>query len=107
MPPRESYVNRVYTTSVVGYPELQHIGEEKDFSPIIKQAIALGGYTEDQHFTGINGGETVTTGFARNAVLSVAGQVIDGVKLRRHPAFLLSRRMRRRARRAGITTPSL
>ena len=80
MPPRESYANRVYTTSVVGYPELQHIGEEKDFSPIIKQAIALGGYTEDQHFTGINGGETVTTGFARNAVLSVAGQVIDGVK---------------------------
>ena len=80
MPPRESYVNRVYTTSVVGYPELQHIGESKDFSPIIKQAIALGGYAEDQHFTGINGGETVTTGFARNAVLSVADQVIDGVK---------------------------
>ena len=80
MPPRESYADRVYTTSVVGYPELQHIGEEKDFSPIIKQAIALGGYAEDQHFTGINGGETVTTGFARNAVLSVAGQVIDGVK---------------------------
>ena len=80
MPPRESYADRVYTTSVVGYPELQHIGESKDFSPIIEQAIALGGYTEDQHFTGINGGGTVTTGFARNAVLSVAGQVIDGVK---------------------------
>ena len=63
MPPRESYADRVYTTSVVGYPELQHIGEDKDFSPVIEQAIALGGYAEDQHFTGINGGETVTTGF--------------------------------------------
>ena len=80
MPPRESDADRVYATSVVGYPELQHIGESKDFSPIIAQAIALGGYKEDQHFTGINGGGTVTTGFARNAVLSVAGQVIDGVK---------------------------
>ena len=56
------------------------ISAKKGLLPIIKQAIALGGYAEDQHFTGINGGETVTTGFARNAVLSVADQVINGVK---------------------------
>ena len=33
MPPRESYADRVYTTSVVGYPELQHIGEEQRLLP--------------------------------------------------------------------------
>ena len=31
-------------------------------------------------FTGINGGSTVMTGFARNAVLGAADQVIDAVK---------------------------
>ena len=30
--------------------------------------------------TGVNGGTTVTTGFARDAVLSVAGTVVDAVK---------------------------
>ena len=56
------------------------MGENKDFSALIEQALALGGYKEDQHFTGINGGETVTTGFARNAVLSVADKVVGGVR---------------------------
>ena len=80
MPPKKSYADRVYTTSVVGYPEMKHIGEDKDFSALIEQALTLGGYPEDQYFTGINGGSTVTTGFARNAVLSVADQVVAGVK---------------------------
>ena len=66
MPPRESYVDRVYTTSVVGYPGMQHIGKDKDFSSLIEHAIRLGGYPENQIFTGINGGTTVTTGFAAN-----------------------------------------
>ena len=80
MPPKQSYADRVYTTSVVGFPGIRHIGEEKDFSALIEQAIALGGYAEDQHFTGINGGRSVTTGFARSAVLSVADKVVDGVR---------------------------
>ena len=40
----------------------------------------LGGYKEDQHRTGINGGEYVMTGFGHSAVLSVADKVIEGVK---------------------------
>ena len=80
MPPKPSYADRVYTTSVVSFPQIRHIGADKDFSPLIAQALRLGGYPEDQAFTGINGGTTVTTGFARNAVLSVASQVVDGVK---------------------------
>ena len=80
MPPKASYADRVYTTSVVSYPEMRHIGPNKDFTPLIEQAIVLGGYAEEQRFTGINGGTSVTTGFARNAVLSVADKVVDGVK---------------------------
>ena len=80
MPPRKSYADRVYTTCVVGYPEIKHIGADKDFSALIRQARALGGYLEDQSFTGINGGASVTTGFARNAVLSAAEQIVAGVK---------------------------
>jgi 6Fe-6S prismane cluster-containing protein len=54
MPPKASYADRVYTTSVVGYPEMKHIPDVKvkDFSPLIKQALELGGYSEDQYRTG-------------------------------------------------------
>lgn len=80
MPPKASYADRVFTTEVVSYPEIVHIGEEKDFTPVIEKALELGGFAEDQVFTGINGGETVMTGFAHNAVLSVADQIVAAVK---------------------------
>ena len=80
MPPKASYSDRVFTTEVVSYPEIVHIGEGKDFTPVIEKAISLGGYSEDQHFTGINGGEKVMTGFAHHTVLSVADTVIEAVK---------------------------
>lgn len=80
MPPKASYADRVFTTEVVSYPDITHIGEDKDFTPVIEKALELGGYAEDQDFTGANGGKTVTTGFAHHAVLSVADTVIDAVK---------------------------
>ena len=80
MPVKESYHDRIFTTEVVGYPEMVHIGEDKDFTPVIKKALALGGYPEDTAMTGINGGSTVTTGFGHGTVLSVADKVIDAVK---------------------------
>lgn len=80
MPPKASYADRVFTTEVVSYPEIVHIGEDKDFTPVIEKALELGGYAEDKQFTGINGGKTVMTGFAHKAVLSVADKVIDAVK---------------------------
>ena len=80
MPVKPSYADRVFTTEVVSYPEMVHIGEEKDFTPVIEKALALGGYTKDQHMTGINGGIQVTTGFSHGTVLSVADQVIEAVK---------------------------
>ena len=80
MPPKSAYADRVFTTEVVGYPEMRHIGADKDFTPVIKKALELGGFAQDTTFPGINGGSKVMTGFARNTVMSVAGTVIDAVK---------------------------
>jgi type IV secretory pathway TrbL component len=65
---------------VVSFPGLVHIGEDKDFTPVIEKALELGGYAEDKAFTGINGGHTVTTGFGHGAVLANAGKVVEAVK---------------------------
>jgi hydroxylamine reductase len=84
MPVRPSYSDRIYTTSVVAYPEMKHIAADedgnKDFSALIQHAIELGGYSEDTPMTGINGGSTVTTGFGRQTVLDNAPTIIDAVK---------------------------
>lgn len=80
MPPKASYADRVFTTEVVSYPEMVHIGEDKDFTPVIAKALELGGYPSDMRFTGINGGEKVMTGFGHNTVLSAADTVIEAVK---------------------------
>ncbi len=80
MPVKPSYADRVFTTSVVAYPEMVHIDDNKDFTPVIEKALELGGYAEDRPMTGINGGSTVTTGFGHGTVLSVADKVIDAVK---------------------------
>ncbi|WP_371377730.1 hydroxylamine reductase [Sporomusa aerivorans] len=83
MVPKSSYSDRVFTTSVVGFPGVQHIpgsNHIKDFSILINKAVELGGWQEDKEFTGINGGKEVMTGFACGTVMSVAGTVIDAVK---------------------------
>lgn len=80
MPPKQSYADRVFTTEAVQYPGLIHIGPDKDFTPVIEKALELGGYQMDTAFPGINGGETVVTGFGHHAVLSAAGQIVDSVK---------------------------
>ena len=80
MPPKESYADRVFTTSVVRYPDVKHIDENKDFTPVIKKALELKGYNETQYFTGINGGHLLTTGYGHNAVLSIVDKIIEAIK---------------------------
>lgn len=80
MPVKPGYADRVFTTEVVSFPNVIHIDEEKDFTPVIEKALSLGGYKEAQYRTGINGGSFVTTGFGHGTVLGVADQVIDAVK---------------------------
>jgi hydroxylamine reductase len=71
--PREVYKDNIFTTGLVGWPGVTHIAD-KDFTPVIEKALAMNGYGEDVP------GKTVMVGFARNAVLGVADQVIEAVK---------------------------
>jgi hydroxylamine reductase len=80
MPVRASYADRIFTTEVVAYPGMTHIDEKKDFSPVIKKALELGGYREKHSMSGINGGHSLMTGFGHGTVLGVADKVIEAVK---------------------------
>jgi len=71
--PRDSYKDNIFTTGLVGWPGVRHISDH-DFSPVIEKALSLPGFPEDIE------GKTVTVGFGHNAVMNVAGAVIDAVK---------------------------
>jgi hydroxylamine reductase len=80
--PMESYSKNIFTAGPVGYPGVPHI-EGKDFTPVINKALELPGFQEDTE------GKSVLVGFGRNAVLSVAGKVIDSVKSGHIKRFIL------------------
>ena len=78
VPPRKSYINRIFTTSLVGFDGVKHIdngkdGKQKDFSQIIELAKTCNAPTE------IETGE-IMTGFAHTSALSVADKIVDAVK---------------------------
>ena len=78
MKPRDSYKDRIFTTSVVGWDGVKYIGKnengEKDFSEIINKALELGGFKEDEE------PKEILVGFGHNATLSNAPAIIDAVK---------------------------
>lgn len=80
MPVRPSYADRIFTTNVVQYPGMVHIGIGKDFSPVIAKALQLGGYKEDHLMTGINGGSMLTVGFGHGTVSSKLEDLIKAVE---------------------------
>jgi hydroxylamine reductase len=80
--PLDSYADRVFTSGLVGWPGIPHIADG-NFKPAIDKALSLSGFTQDEP------GKTVTTGFGRNAVLGVAGKVIDAVKAGQIKHFFL------------------
>lgn len=81
--PADSYKENVFTTGLVGWPDLVHIEDDKDFTPVIERALALPGFSEDTDKG------SVLSGFARNAVLGVADKVIEGVKSKAIRHFFL------------------
>ena len=87
MRPRESYRDRIYSTNVVGWDGVKHIGKkengEKDFSEIIAQARALGGYKEDQ------APKEILVGFGHEAALGYAGRIVEAVKTGKLRHFFL------------------
>ena len=73
-----TYLDRMFTTGMAGYPGAMHIadrkdGKAKDFSPLIERALKCPAPKE------IETGEIVG-GFAHATVLSLADKVIDAVK---------------------------
>ncbi len=81
--PADSYKANVFTTGLVGWPDLVHIGADKDFTPVIKRALELPGFAAD-----VDNG-SVLVGFARNTVLGVADKVIEAVKSKAIRHFFL------------------
>ena len=78
MKPRETYKDRIFTTSVVGWDGVKQIPKgkdgKKDFTEIINKALELGGYEEDQE------PHEILVGFGHNATLSNAETIVNAVK---------------------------
>ena len=79
IPPKESYVGRIYTTGPVGWPGTVHIDERpdgtKDFAALIRHAQ---GSPPPEQLPGT--GRDLVTGCAHDAVLGLAGPIIEAVK---------------------------
>ena len=71
--PKESYKGRIFTSGLVAWPGVKHIAD-RNFRPVIDAALAAKGFAAD------GPGRTITVGFGHEAVLSVAGAVIDAVE---------------------------
>ncbi len=71
--PLDTYKDNIFTSGPVQFPGVTHI-DGYDFTPVIKRALELQGFEADVP------GKTVMTGFARNAVLGVAGTIVEAVK---------------------------
>jgi hydroxylamine reductase len=80
--PKDNYKARIFTCGLVAWPGVTHIAN-RNFKPVIDAALAAPGFTAD------GPAETILVGFARNAVLSVAGAVIDAVKAGKIKHFFL------------------
>lgn len=71
--PRNSYENRIFTSGLVAWPGVEHIGN-RDFSSVIEAALNADGFEEDGE------DKTIMVGFGRQAVMNVAGKVVEAVK---------------------------
>ncbi|APM39713.1 hydroxylamine reductase [Clostridium kluyveri] len=78
MRPRETYKDRIFATSVVGWDGVQHIDVNedgtKDFSVIINKALELGGFKEDEKT------KEILVGFGHKETLSHANEIVNAVK---------------------------
>ena len=87
MKPKDSYKDRIFSTSVVGWDGIKHIEKDesgnKDFSEIITKALELGGFKEDEEV------KEILVGFGHKATLSHADTIINAVKDEKVKHFFL------------------
>lgn len=67
--PKEDYINRIFTTGVVGLPGVAHINGY-DYTPIIEKAKSLPDLED------IEGDTVLTTGFSSSVVLSLKDKIV-------------------------------
>ncbi len=80
--PQKAYEKNLFTSGLVGWPGIPHI-PDTDFQPVINRALALPGFEED-----VEKG-AVMTGFARNAILDKADDILAAVKAGKIRHFFL------------------
>ncbi|MDR2017844.1 MAG: hydroxylamine reductase [Syntrophobacterales bacterium] len=80
--PKESYKDNIFTSGTVGFPGVSHV-YGTNFQPVIEKALSMPGFAEDTDKG------TVMVGFARDAVMGVAGKVIEAVKNKQIRHFFL------------------
>jgi hydroxylamine reductase len=80
--PRPSYTGRIFTSGLVAWPGVVPIAE-RNFKPLIEAALAAPGFDKD------GADRTILVGFGHNAVMGVAGKVIDAVKAGKIKHFFL------------------
>lgn len=71
--PQDSYKSRMFTSGLVAWPGVVHI-RDRNFAPVIKAALEAEGFKQD------GPDKSIMVGFGHEAVMSVAGTVIDAVK---------------------------
>jgi hydroxylamine reductase len=72
--PRDSYKGRIFTSGLVAWPGVRHVGPDRDFTPVIEAALAAPGFAQD------GPPQAITVGFGHHAVLGVADKVVQAVK---------------------------
>jgi hydroxylamine reductase len=81
--PKAEYVDRIFTSGMVAWPGVKHVGQGKDFTPVIEAALAAPGFSEDEP------AKTIMVGFGHDAVLGVADKVVEAVKAGKIRHFFL------------------
>ncbi len=79
---QQAYQDNIFTAGLVGWPGVPHL-LDGNFAPVIQKALAMPGFSEDTDKG------SVTVGFGRSTVMSVAGKVIDAVKNKQIRHFFL------------------
>ena len=81
IPPKDSYLDRLFTSGVTAIPGATHI-KERDFSELIKKVKSLVALQKAP-------GKKIMTGFHHTAILGLADKIIDAVKAGKIRHFFL------------------
>jgi len=74
--PMKSYKHRIFTRNAVGWSGVTHLGDGEDMKPLIDAALKEPGFVTTE-----TKAKPITIGYGKDTILSVAGAVVDGVKV--------------------------